>query len=144
MPKVKNINGRLAVQIGQPLILHYGCFECKHFNEIERTCPAFPVEIPEKFIKGVDMHRDVKPEQEGKTIFEFIGDQGLLERKEKFRMILVLEKLIAKYENSDRLITRGGFDVEEILGMRKGLVFAITEICKAFGIDVNEKIKPGD
>jgi hypothetical protein len=134
-PRVHNIKGRLVAFIGSIPNLHYGCFECKHLGKFYQTCPAYPRGIPEKLLIGKIMHKRVLPDQEGETVFEFVGDQEVFERMERIKMIYILEKLIKKYENSDKLITSGKFDVEEILGMRKGLLFAIIEICKEFGID---------
>lgn len=134
-PRVQNIKGRLVAFIGSVPNFHYGCYECKHLGKFFQTCPAYPRGIPKELLTGKRMHKRIWEDQEGDLTFEYVGDLGVYNRIERIKMIYILEKLIKKYENSDKLITSGKFAVEEILGMRKGLMFAIIEICKEFVID---------
>jgi len=46
------------------------CQTCKHCNEIEFICKAFPFGIPEEIIRNEVMHKEVLEYQQGDTIYE--------------------------------------------------------------------------
>lgn len=45
------------------------CATCKHFS-LDRTCPAFPWGIPDKFLEGEERHRVADPEQMFSVVYE--------------------------------------------------------------------------
>jgi len=46
------------------------CFHCKHYNNGDITCKAFPSKIPEEIITGKDIHISVISDQKGSFVFE--------------------------------------------------------------------------
>ena len=113
--------------------LQYGCIECQHLNDDFRTCPAFPDGIPERIITGIEMHRDIKENQIGSTVFNQCDKAE--ERYEKIVAVKVIEGLIKEYDRAtDRSNTTD--NIEVLMGYRRGLMFGIKQFCVAY------KIKP--
>lgn len=46
------------------------CINCKHFDINTFTCKAFPKEIPEDIIIGLNNHSEPLPNQDNKIVFE--------------------------------------------------------------------------
>ncbi len=46
------------------------CTHCRHFDSSKYVCPAFPDEIPDKYLTGEAMHFEVDPAQVGTIVFE--------------------------------------------------------------------------
>jgi hypothetical protein len=46
------------------------CFNCKHFNEIQGGCAAFPEGIPDEITEGNSQHEKPLKGQENDIIFE--------------------------------------------------------------------------
>lgn len=46
------------------------CFECKHFDEINGGCTAFPEGIPDEIASGQNRHRKPLEGQENDIVFE--------------------------------------------------------------------------
>ncbi|QHB38540.1 hypothetical protein lotta82_gp029 [Flavobacterium phage vB_FspM_lotta8-2] len=46
------------------------CFNCKHFNEIQGGCAAFPEGIPDEITEGNNQHEKPLKGQENDIIFE--------------------------------------------------------------------------
>lgn len=46
------------------------CAECKHFDEDEFKCKAFPDGIPIEILSGTNKHFKALPKQENNVIFE--------------------------------------------------------------------------
>ena len=44
------------------------CVECKHFNNTNFNCVAFPEVIPDRFLSGDAVHDSVVEGQQGKII----------------------------------------------------------------------------
>lgn len=49
------------------------CFNCKHFNLEESTCPAFDGDIPDEIIFGDNDHTKPIDGQNGKIVYEKKG-----------------------------------------------------------------------
>jgi len=60
------------------------CAFCKHFNEIETTCVAYPTVIPEELYGNWSKHRNIREDQEGEWVFEIAQwaiDKGISPNK---------------------------------------------------------------
>ena len=51
------------------------CFDCKHFNQIEGGCKAFPTDIPEEILSGENEHSKPLEGQENDIVFEPIDEE---------------------------------------------------------------------
>jgi len=49
------------------------CFKCKHFDEDDYYCPAFPNEIPLDIAQGDNKHLTIQIDQSNDIVFEKIG-----------------------------------------------------------------------
>lgn len=52
------------------IILEAICFSCKHYDIEEGVCDAFPKEIPEEILVGLNDHSKPLPEQGNDIVFE--------------------------------------------------------------------------
>jgi hypothetical protein len=50
------------------------CSSCKHFDRSEGNCIAFPDEIPEPILIGINNHSKPLPEQDNDIVFEPIEE----------------------------------------------------------------------
>lgn len=46
------------------------CQTCKHCNETEFICKAFPFGIPEEILTNEVIHKEVLPDQMGDAVYE--------------------------------------------------------------------------
>lgn len=54
------------------------CFHCKHFDIETSTCKAFPNEIPEEILVGLNDHSKPLPKQDNDIVFAPIKTETLL------------------------------------------------------------------
>jgi hypothetical protein len=45
------------------------CSNCKHFDSVQLSCPAYPNTIPDHFLSGLKDHLTIQQDQKGTDIF---------------------------------------------------------------------------